>query len=466
MAVAELRRIAALGLGAAMLPLRGVPWEYNSPNWTPLWEAAEETGLPLVLHQGSGHDMLFYRGPGAAVANLLATQSMAPRSAALLATSGTLERHPALQFVFVETNAAWMSWAMDTLDSYYDAFLANPGWVRPELAEKPSHYLRRQIHGTFQWDPTGLNNIGRTGVGPLLWGSDYPHSEGTYPNSRRWSRSSSARSPRRMPPPSSAAPPCGCSASTPPTSRPRCRRLRPDRPRSGQRYGRRQLLAAVEHGGGVLGEQRPGLDHDSDRGRPLRQVPRAGAVAGPDDVGRVPPAAAVQRRAARSALVPAVLRDRDGDLGQPDAAEAVAVLAAGDQSQPSSRMAIRGWTGGACPSATQRCTARRPASYTGRHVTGLVSHVPGLRGSGRRRVPWPVPVTSHTLRRSVSARSRPCVAVTSNSLFRPARGRRGRPGRRRSGMGVAPSSRRGARPSQTLSRKPSTTRCSGWTASA
>ncbi|WP_029432527.1 amidohydrolase family protein [Blastococcus sp. URHD0036] len=184
MAVAELRRIAALGLGAAMLPLRGVPWEYNSPNWTPLWEAAEETGLPLVLHQGSGHDMLFYRGPGAAVANLLATQSMAPRSVALLATSGTLERHPGLRFVFVETNTAWISWAMDTLDSYYDAFLANPGWVRPELAEKPSHYIRRQVHGTFQWDPTGLNNIGRTGTGPLLWGSDYPHSEGTYPNSR------------------------------------------------------------------------------------------------------------------------------------------------------------------------------------------------------------------------------------------------------------------------------------------
>ncbi|SEO41123.1 amidohydrolase family protein [Trujillonella endophytica] len=184
MALRELRRIADLGLGSAMLPLRGVPEEYNSPHWEPFWEAVEECGLPVVLHQGSGHDMLFYRGPGAAVANLLATQSMAPRSAALLTTSGALERHPGLHVVFVETNAAWLSWAMDTLDSYYDAFLANPGWVRPELAEKPSHYLRRQVHGTFQWDPTGIHNIDRTGTGPLLWGSDYPHSEGTYPHSR------------------------------------------------------------------------------------------------------------------------------------------------------------------------------------------------------------------------------------------------------------------------------------------
>jgi predicted TIM-barrel fold metal-dependent hydrolase len=185
MAVREIKRIAAMGLGSIMLPLKGVPWEYNRPEWEPVWEAAEETGLPVVMHQGSGHDMLFYRGPGATVANLLATQSMAPRSVALLTTSGTLERHPDLHFVFVETNGAWISWAMDTLDSYYDAFLATPGWVRPELAEKPSFYIGRQIHGTFQWDPTGLRNIPRTGIQPLLWGSDYPHGEGTYPHSRK-----------------------------------------------------------------------------------------------------------------------------------------------------------------------------------------------------------------------------------------------------------------------------------------
>lgn len=183
-AVAEIKRISRMGLAAAMLPLRGVPHEYNAPEWEPVWEVLEEEGLPAVMHQGSGHDMLFYRGPGATVANLLATQSMAPRSAALLTTSGALERHPGLEVVFVETNTGWLSWAMDTLDSYYDAFLAIPGWVRPTLEEKPSFYLRRQVHSTFQWDPTGLQNINRTGVDSLLWGSDYPHSEGTYPRSR------------------------------------------------------------------------------------------------------------------------------------------------------------------------------------------------------------------------------------------------------------------------------------------
>jgi predicted TIM-barrel fold metal-dependent hydrolase len=182
-AIAEVERVAKLGLGAAMLPLVGTP-EYNHRDWGPLWSCLEDAGLPIVMHQGTGHDMLFYRGRGAAVANLLATQSMAPRVAGLLATSGVLASHPKLHFVFVETNAAWISWAMTTLDFYYDRFQQYPGWVRPILPEKPSHFIARQVHGTFQFDPVAVRNLPSTGAAPLLWGSDFPHAEGTYPKSR------------------------------------------------------------------------------------------------------------------------------------------------------------------------------------------------------------------------------------------------------------------------------------------
>jgi len=187
-AIKEVQRIAALGLGAAMLPLVGTP-EYNDASWEPLWSAIEEAGFPAVMHQGTGHSMLFYRGPGASVSNLLATQSMAPRAAALLATSGVLEHHPELHVVFVEVNASWLAWTMDTLDFYNDAFLNHQddygrNWVRPVLPEKPSFYLARQVHATFQDDPSAVANLERTGVSPLLWGSDYPHEESTYPHSR------------------------------------------------------------------------------------------------------------------------------------------------------------------------------------------------------------------------------------------------------------------------------------------
>jgi predicted TIM-barrel fold metal-dependent hydrolase len=183
-AIAEVRYIADLGLASAMLPLVGKP-EYNHPDWKPLWHAIEEIGFPVVMHQGTGHDMFFYRGPGSAVSNLLATQSMAPRAVCLLATSGVLAEFPKLHFVFVETNAGWLSWVMNTVDYYNESFQEYEGWIRPQLPENPSFYMARQIHSTFQVDPVAVTNLVNTGVESLLWGSDFPHAEGTFPRSRQ-----------------------------------------------------------------------------------------------------------------------------------------------------------------------------------------------------------------------------------------------------------------------------------------
>ena len=182
-AIAEMQRFASWpSVGAVMLPLVGTP-EWNMPEWEPLWSAIEETGLPVVMHQGTGHSMLFYRGWGSPTANLLATQSMAPRAAALLSCSGVLERHPDLHVVMVEVNAGWMSWTMSTLDEYFHAHGA--GLRKPFLPEVPSHYIRRQVHATFQSDPVAVAMRAFTGTDCLLWGNDFPHGEGTYPNSNK-----------------------------------------------------------------------------------------------------------------------------------------------------------------------------------------------------------------------------------------------------------------------------------------
>ncbi len=188
-AVAEVARIADAGLGALMIPAVAVP-DWNHRDWGPLWSAIEETELPAVIHQGTGHSMYFYRGPGAGISNLLATQSMAPRAAALMANGGVFEYHPKLHVVFVEFNVGWLGWLMDTLDFYTESFAkygASPAgrkWINPELPELPSHYLRHHVHATFQDDTVAIHNLPLTGTKPLIWGNDYPHGEGTYPHSR------------------------------------------------------------------------------------------------------------------------------------------------------------------------------------------------------------------------------------------------------------------------------------------
>ena len=178
-ALGELRRCAANGFAAALVPMVATPG-WNHRQWEPLWDAITETGLPVAMHQGTGHDMIWVRGPGAATTNLLATQAIGSRTATLLAASGVLERHPLLHVVLVEVNTGWLAWTMHTADEYY---LAHASWSAPKLAELPSGYMRRQLHATFQRDPVGIANRAMTGVDCLLWGGDYPHPETTYPHS-------------------------------------------------------------------------------------------------------------------------------------------------------------------------------------------------------------------------------------------------------------------------------------------
>ena len=92
-----------------------------------------------------------------------------------------LERHPALHVVMVECGAGWLAWLLERMD---EAFEEHAAWVKPKLAEPPSFYVRRQGHVTFGNDAAGVVNRDFTGIEPLLWASDYPHPEGTWPHTQ------------------------------------------------------------------------------------------------------------------------------------------------------------------------------------------------------------------------------------------------------------------------------------------
>ena len=132
------------------------------------------------MHQGTGHDMIFYRGWGSATANLLTTQSMAPRATALLSCGGVLERFPDLHVVMVEVNAGWMGWTMSTLDEYYLAHQESAG-------RSPSSPSCRVTTCAARCTRPSRTTRSRcttsrfTGTDCLMWGNDYPHPESTYP---------------------------------------------------------------------------------------------------------------------------------------------------------------------------------------------------------------------------------------------------------------------------------------------
>ena len=99
----------------------------------------------------------------------------------LLVASGALERHPDLKFVLVEGGVGWLAWVLQTMDEMQ---LKRHMWAEPKLNMKPSEYFHRQGYATFGDDRVGLMTRYVIGVENLMWGSDYPHDEGTFPHSR------------------------------------------------------------------------------------------------------------------------------------------------------------------------------------------------------------------------------------------------------------------------------------------
>ena len=187
-AMDELKRIATLGLrGFHMNPFPddiGVK-PLSDPMYEPLWTLIEEVGLPVSFHIMGPRGMALSRlrdpTPGVketfiALANISMTELMAS-----LIFTGILQRHPKMRFVIVESGIGWIPYFLERMDQ---TFQKHRFWTKSIITEKPSTYWYRQGHATFIEDHTGVAERHRAGLENIMWSTDYPHSDTTWPRSR------------------------------------------------------------------------------------------------------------------------------------------------------------------------------------------------------------------------------------------------------------------------------------------
>jgi predicted TIM-barrel fold metal-dependent hydrolase len=185
-AIAELHRIVAEGARAVQFPLypgdAGLPLLWD-PAYEPLWAAIAEAHTPLCLHvcppagRGLGKDPTPMRGIFQVMPPILMSQAMVE-----LILTGVFERHPALRVVLVEAGLSWIPYMLDRLDRV-SAKLDWPAKGMPK--GKPSDYWYANMAATFEEDALGLSMRSRIGVENLLWATDYPHPDSTFPRSRQ-----------------------------------------------------------------------------------------------------------------------------------------------------------------------------------------------------------------------------------------------------------------------------------------
>lgn len=194
--------------GAAMLPMQhpvaaaaelrrahdelGFPAAFVRPNpccgrslsdgaYEPVWEAAEETGTTIGVHEGSsvilptlGADRPF----NPLVLHAVSHSFEEMLACAQLIAFGVLERHPGLRVVFLESGGGWAPFWTERLDEQAESF----GAFCPDMRLKPSEYFARQCWISFEVEERTLPLLAPVlGAERIVWGSDYPHHDAIFP---------------------------------------------------------------------------------------------------------------------------------------------------------------------------------------------------------------------------------------------------------------------------------------------
>ncbi|HMS11928.1 MAG TPA: amidohydrolase family protein [Microthrixaceae bacterium] len=188
-AIADVRWMADHGIGGVLLPgvapNTGIEPLY-SPAYDPLWATCVDLSM-TVTHHGGGSGMPdFGAYPASTVMYMLEAPFFANRVFWHLTMSGVFDRFPDLVFIMTEQGAGWLPETLQRMDSMHEALAAGKfGELGPSgtaLRSRPSEYFASNCYiGASFPSPAEASVIRQVGVDRFMWGSDYPHREGTYP---------------------------------------------------------------------------------------------------------------------------------------------------------------------------------------------------------------------------------------------------------------------------------------------
>jgi predicted TIM-barrel fold metal-dependent hydrolase len=185
--------MAAAGLRGVQCP-RPAPGgpPLSDSSYEPIWRACVELAMPVHVHIGWGGtnvDGLLpsaQRDPAVAAVVRSEIRWLSRRPLWLLIWGGVLERHKELEVVFVEQYADWVPSTLAALDAQYDDYQRGHT-IRDALPRRPSEYWHDNCFVCASSISRGeIEMREEIGVSTMLFGTDYPHYEGTWPNTQAW----------------------------------------------------------------------------------------------------------------------------------------------------------------------------------------------------------------------------------------------------------------------------------------
>ena len=154
--------------------------------YEPFWAAAQAFDMPLSLHTATTARENPWRGgenaPRREQRRVRESLFYPATSMCDMIFSGVFERYPNLKLAIVEFELAWCRTCSPSMDYTYRERHEEALYRFKEAGVRAFH---RNVFLSFQEDEVGIRLQDIIGVDNMMWGSDYPHSESTFPQSRQ-----------------------------------------------------------------------------------------------------------------------------------------------------------------------------------------------------------------------------------------------------------------------------------------
>ena len=168
------------GQVSALTGDRDSPLQYSNPVFDKLWATVVDLDVALTFHLGGrtprfGQKEYF-------LADMPMSKMAMAEPIGILIYNGVFDRFPKLRLASVESGVGWMAWFAEYCDRTWEK---QRYWTESTLKNPPSFYMDQNIWGSFINDRTGILLRNQPGGRNIMWSSDYPHSETTFPNSHQ-----------------------------------------------------------------------------------------------------------------------------------------------------------------------------------------------------------------------------------------------------------------------------------------
>jgi predicted TIM-barrel fold metal-dependent hydrolase len=162
---------------------------YNDPAYDPVWAACQAAKFPVHVHSGEAPREEMNEFIGIYLAEVV---WWTHRPIAHLLFSGAFERFPGLKFVVTEGASYWvadMKWKWDQYLGGGHTTKKMAAMMKGILSKLPSEYFGENIFvGASTMSKEEIRRRHAIGCDVAMWGTDYPHPEGTWPNTKLWLR--------------------------------------------------------------------------------------------------------------------------------------------------------------------------------------------------------------------------------------------------------------------------------------